>query len=191
MAPLAPFQGRRLTLALELKDASVSHRHFISLPEKQQNLLRAQFPELRELAEGGAAGCHQLAVSVFDHWLSPSEAVSELNGVDLESQTNKDAKLAAFARSLASRHQCYLVKFKGRYHQHPTFRIFTSDEACHRWLTPLPYNIGDKGRFCLAFPQLEMVYFEGHDFTHHLYYKGDSGKPVVEKAAADAGLYLL
>ncbi len=170
----------------------MSSRHFISVPKEQQSLLHAQFPELRDLAEGGAAsGYHQLAVSVFDHWLSAGEAVNELNRVDLESQTSKDAKLAAFARSLASRHDCCLVKFKGRYQRHATFRAFTSDDARNRWLAPLPYNISDKGRFCLVFPQLGMVYFEGHDFTHHLYFKGDSGLPVVEEAAAYAGLHLL
>lgn len=154
-------------------------------------MLGAQFPELQTLAEDGAAGCYELAVSVFDHWLSPDEAVKELNGVDLESQRARDAKLAAFARSLSSRCQSYLVKFKGRHQKNPTFREFTSDDALERWLTPLPYNISNKGRFCLVFPTIRMVYFERHDFTHHLYFKGDSGKPTVEKAAADAGLYLL
>ena len=170
----------------------MNNRHFISLPRERQAQLKAQFPELRELAEEGSAnGVQHIAVSVFDHWLSVDEAIAEIDEVSLDSQRVNDAKLHAFTCGLASRSQCYLVKFKGRHHQHATFRAFTSDSARNRWLTPLPYNIGDKWRFQLVFPQLEMVYFEGSDFTHHIYLKHSIGQRVVEEAAIGSGVYVL
>lgn len=168
------------------------NRHFLSLPREQQRLLQAQFPELLELAEEGAAkGFYQLAVSVFDHWLSAEEAIAEIDEVSLGSQQGNNAKLAAFARHLASRNQCYLVKFKGRYRKQVVFKEFVSQEKRDRWLTPLPHDVGDNWRFLLVFPQLEMVYFEGSDFTHHIYLKEKNGQRVIGAAAADAGVYLL
>jgi len=177
---------------LELKEAWVNNRHFIALPETQQKSLRAQFAYLRELAEAGSAtNFYQLVVSVFDHSLSEEEAIEELNEVSFEAETSRSAKLAAFARSLASRNRCYLVKFKGRRHECPTFRSFTSDDARDRWLTPKPYNISDEWRFCLVFPELDMVYFEGCDFTHHIYLKDAKGRSVLEEAAVENELHLL
>lgn len=188
----AALQTGSLTKALELKDVRVINRHFVSLPRQQQRLLQAQFPELLELAEvGGAKGFHQLDVSVFDHWLSADEAIAEMDEVSLASEQANNEKLATFARLLASRNQCYLVKFKGRYHKRPVFKEFLSDEKRNRWLTPLPHDVGDNWRFRLLFPQLQMVYFEGSDFTHHIYLKEKGGQQVIEAAAVDAGLYLL
>jgi hypothetical protein len=167
-------------------------RRFVALPKKDQDRLTELFGALpRLIAAEEATGYQHQIVSVFDHVLSLEEAKIDLDNVDPTHAARHDEALHAFACALSASSDCYLVKLKGRRKDRLTFRAFTSEEAREQSLVPLPYLVSDRFRFTLVFPNLDLVYFEGTDFTHHLYFKrAESLEPVVE-AARRAGVHLL
>lgn len=167
-------------------------RQFSATSKERQRSLSEQFSGLLELARSQCVPVTQhLLVSVFDHVLTSREAINELDSISSSQQAVHNALLHAFVCKLTESHDCYLVKFKGRYKRCPTFRTFVSDDAKKRFLKPSPYKVSDNLRFVLVLPELDLVYFEGADFTHHLYIQSSDNAGLVEDIVRGSGLYLL
>jgi len=167
-------------------------RRFVALLKEEQDRLAEQFATLPQLiaAEDVDNYQHQ-AVSVFDHFLSAEEAKIQLEDVDNADAASHNESLHKFACNLSARNDCYLVKLKGRHKGRLTFRAFTSAVAKERSLVPKPYMVSDYFRFVLVFPSLDLVYLEGSDFTHHLYFKSAESLEQVVEAASHANIHLL
>ncbi len=72
------------------------------------------FPGLATIASNESTdGYQQVAIAVYDHWLSEEEAYKELNDVPIEKQKINDAKLHSFVCRLTSSFESYLVKRVG------------------------------------------------------------------------------
>ena len=134
-------------------------------------------------------GISHISISIFDHLLSLDEARSMLTNVDDFTRSENDQKLHKFVCTLTSQFDSYLVKFNGRRHNNISFRAFTSDGAREKTLLPQHYEVGDKWRFVLAIPELEALYFEGDDFTHHFYSYRKLDLSKIEPLFDECGVY--
>lgn len=164
----------------------MKHRRFVNLPLNTQKILRAQYKDAYEALEymydtGVLKGIEQVSVSVFDHWLSFDEAIAQLSDIDVSIQYEYNRKLHTFACLLSNSFECYLVKHKGRYSNNVTYRKFSSDKAREDTLWPLDYRVPTRHRFELIIPELDAIYYEDDDFTHHIYFaKGNKSHKFTE-----------
>jgi hypothetical protein len=170
----------------------MANRRFQSLDRKTQANLINCFPDLAAITSNESTGNYQqVAITVYDHWLSEEDAYKELNDISIEKQKINDAKLHSFVCSLTSNFESYLVKRVGRYKQHITFRAFTSPSAKNMALSPLPYLASSSHRFMFVIPSLKLIYVEGLDFTHHAYLKNQASIGALKAEAEKAGVYVL
>jgi len=126
---------------------------------------------VRLYAKEDTSDYKHLSICVFDHWLNQEEARDEIDKVSVEKEGANDRKLHGFCCALASKNECYLIKLLGSKKNEVTFRAFSSEKSCQECLEPEAYNCSSNGRFVLAFPEMELIYFEDWDFTHHIYYR--------------------
>lgn len=170
----------------------MNNRRFQALDKNIQSKLMVLFPKLSVIINNeNTHDYQQVAITVFDHWLTEDEAVKELNDVPIEKQKIYDARLHSFVCGLTSTFESYLVKSVGRHKQHVTFRAFKSDEAKRRTLVPLSYVASRLHRFIFVVPALQLIYTEGWDFTHHAYFIDNTSLEALKAEAAKAGVYVL
>ena len=167
-------------------------RNFRSLPIKKQKTLHNCFPEILGLIRKEETQSYNHAsVSVFDHCLTVDEGNNIFGSLSTKQVNEYNRRLHLFCISLAKSTECYLVKLLGRKKDKVTFWEFTSDTAIGKVLTPSHHLISDRFRFVLALPGLESVYFEGWDFTHHVYYKKDECTDMLITIAQKNKLHIL
>lgn len=167
-------------------------RKFKNISKTKQNILHDQFSHIYELyREGEESELNQLSVSVFDHWLRGDEVQVELSDVSPALQAERDSKLHRFSCLLTENTEAYLVQLKGIGKTRLIFKEFLGEYGKNETLKPLAYNFGSKGRFVLALPRLDVLYFEWWDFTHHFYYGSNVEVGPIREAAESCGLYLL
>ncbi len=157
------------------------------MSKAEHEVLSAQFSALVSELESHEAR----AVSVFDHWLTEREALRELDDVSGPVQQERDARLHQFALELTAQFNGFLVKFVGRYKQRITFRKFANDQGRVKSVKPLPYKYGDTHRFIVVLPDLDAVYVEGSDFTHHIFGQENNYLNAVQQVAQGTGLHVL
>ena len=170
----------------------MSNRRFIAVNKSDQSRLEDEFPELLEIIENNQVdGYKKASITVFDHWLSEEEADAELNNIPPGIEKTYDARLHSFICSLTSRFETYLIRCVGKNKKEITFRRFSSEYAKNRTLTPQPWIASNHSRFMLVIPSLELAYFEGWDFTHHVYLKNTRTIAILKEEASKAGVYVL
>lgn len=170
----------------------MSNRRFMAVDKSVQSRLEEAFPDLSEVIENNPVNRYKTAsITVFDHWLSEEEAATELGDVLPEIEKEYDARLHKFISGLTSKFETYFIKRVGKNKKRITFRAFTSEPAKDKTLTPLPWTASNRSRFILVIPSLELAYFEGWDFTHHVHLKNMSVIAVLKEEAAKAGVYVL
>ena len=159
-------------------------KHFRNVSSEKQIGLQNQFSAIDDLFDDfDKYGYQRASISVYDHWLTREEAEEELDKVPNIKQQAHNIRLHKFCCTLTDEISAYLVKFKGRYKSKVVFKEFLSTPGREKSLIPLEYNYGDKWRFVLVFPSLDLLYFEGSDFTHTFYYKDlEQIKPIAEIA---------
>jgi len=147
-------------------------RHFKRVSKNLNAEILAVFPGILDLYEMSEInGYSKLSISVFSHWLSQNEAIDEIDEVSTYKIKKNNEKLHSFTVALIESTTCYLIKIIGLKKDTVTFRELLSPLKLNKAILPTPHLIGDKWRFVLAIPSLEIIYFEGSDFTHHIYYK--------------------
>jgi hypothetical protein len=167
-------------------------RRFKNISKPKQDILREQFSHIYSLYRADEENeLKQISVSVFDHWLRGNEIEIELSDVSSVLQAERDRKLHRFSCLLAEKTDAYLVQLKGIRKTTLVFKQFTNEDGKRATLKPLAYNCGSKGRFVLALPKLNVLYFEWWDFTHHFYYGNNGGLDPIREAAESCDLYLL
>jgi hypothetical protein len=166
-------------------------RKFHSVSKTEQSKLENSFPCLNNWnSRENYGNFKQSSVSVFDHWLTIDESVVfDANNSDKHSEF--DSRLYKFATMLSKSNESLLVKFKGRYKKRPSFKKFSNEQSRMAILQPRPHDLGNQQRFILAFPSLGLIYAEGWDFTHQIYYNSESTLGVVSDIAGKSGLYVL
>lgn len=170
----------------------MNNRRFQALDKNYQSKLMESFPKLSAIINNESKHDYQqVAITVFDHWLTEDEAVKELNDVPIEKQKIYDAKLHSFVCGLTSTFESYLIKCVGRHKEHITFRAFKSDDARRRTLVPLNYFASHRHRFIFVVPALQLIYTESWDFTHHAYLRDSASLKVLREEAAKVGVYVL
>lgn len=156
--------------------------------KKEQKALLDKFDTLLDVVKEHESGEYeQSSISFFDHWLSRDEAIKHLDNVSLNKQVRRDTLLHEFCSKLASETEVKFVKFRGRYRNKPVFKNIKSNRA----LYPEPYNIGERWRFVLVLPELNAVYCEGCDFTHHIYYPKFQDLSLIYKVANQCGVHVI
>ncbi len=165
---------------------------FRNVSFEKQIELQNQFSAIDELFDDyNKFGYKNASISVYDHWLTREEAEEQLDKISDALQIKHNIKLHSFCCNLTNEVTSYLVKFKGRYKNKVVFKEFLSSSGREKSIIPLEYNYGDKWRFVIVFPSLNLVYFEGCDFTHHFYYRDKSGFKVIENIAKQSGVHVL
>ena len=157
-------------------------RNLINLGKQKQVELKQQFPSIRKLFNiSEQSDYSHLAISVFDHTLTPEEVKLEINDNGSSYNLKYDKKLYYFCVALSESTTVNPVKLIGRYKTKVLFRSFTASKNAKKYLEPKPYHHHDLKRFVLALPIYDSIYFEGCDYTHHLYYKSfEKLDPVLE-----------
>lgn len=167
-------------------------RKFKRLNKAESSRLNSLFPGIGRLyLKEETCDYKHLSISVFDHWLTQEEARKEIDHLTAEKERSNDKKLHDFCCVLASENECYLIKRLGIRKDEVTFRSFISQQSCQECLEPMAYNSGSNGRFVLAFPEIECIYFEDWDFTHHIYYKNSEKLIGLREQVAKHEVYIL
>jgi len=130
----------------------------------------------------------QAYITVFDHWLTINEANNEITH---RPNDIYNKQLHEFANNLFKDYVSYFVKFKGIKKEVINFKVVTSDKAAHELLQPTHHLASGQFRYILAIPELEIIYFEGCDYTHHVYYKSESKLSFVIELAKKYDLHVL
>ncbi|WP_415882899.1 hypothetical protein [Neptuniibacter sp. QD34_54] len=175
---------------------TASKRKFINLPKSKQQSLRHEFATHFEALDtyydtGESESVEWISVTVFDHWLSLDEAILNLDKARDETRKAYDEKLYTFICLLTSQFEAFLVKKLGRYNEKLTFREFTSKEGRKSTLILSDYRCGERARFSFVIPSLGILYFEGSDFTHHIYFKDVNALETIRPLVDRCKLFLL
>lgn len=167
-------------------------RSFVNLPKSESKNLNRQFPEIFDLISlEKVAGYNQRSVCVFDHWLSIDEGKMEIDQISLGGEELHNQNLFNFIVELSGRTTTHLVKIHGRGKSPISFRNFLSRAGLEKKLKPQNHLVTDSLRFILLFPELETIYAEGCDFTHHFYSKNNANNELIEKIAKQNNLFVL
>ncbi|MGX9418199.1 hypothetical protein ACWU4D_12690 [Vibrio sp. WJH972] len=174
----------------------MKNRRFVNLPRQVQNELQDQYQIIYDALErmydiGKLTNIKTRSISVFDHWLSFDEAMSILTEVTPSMQNEYNRRLHKFICSLSHSYECYLIVYKGRYSSKTIYRKFTSDSAREKTLLPQDYRACENERFKLVIPALGIMYFEGSDFTHRLYFSDESVLKVISEYLSEAEVHLI
>jgi hypothetical protein len=168
-------------------------RKFKNVPKSKQNSLSKEFPELLSLyvCEDDAA-YKKVSVSVFDHWLNKEEAIKYIDSATAIQEIENNNSLHNFSISLARSTETYLVKMLDKNTKRKAaFKEFFYELGMENSLIPRHHLSSDTSRFVLVHPQLNAVYFEGSDFTHHIYYKHEKSLEFISKIANETGLSII
>lgn len=167
-------------------------RNFKNVQKAKQKELENIFPELLKLySDENTDTYKKTTVCVFDHWLSNDEAIKEIDKLSNKKEQEHNRKLHSFCVALAKSTECYLVKLLGKKKETISFKKFTNEIGLKNTLVPEHHYVSDTFRFVLALPELEVVYFEGCDFTHHVYYKNETNMQSISNLVTEHGLFLL
>jgi len=167
-------------------------RNFKNTTKIKQNQLNEVFPEMMDLFSWeGTDAYTKVSVCTFDHWLTQEEAIKEIDDVSHHREKEHNKKLHEFSVALAENTECYLVKLIGKKKKRVTYREFTSEVGLRKQLVPELHYIADSCRFVLVLPKLKGVYFEGSDFTHHFYFKGNEDIQKISDLAKKHGLHII
>ena len=167
-------------------------RKFKNLSNQEQVKLREQFIDLeKKLAQKDISEYTYLAISVFDHWLTREEFDSHLFNTSVEEQKLRNKALYSFSKNVVESTRVVNFKLCGlKSKQKPLFRSFTSEKAKLDYFLPV---IGSSGKsfFLSVLPDLNVIFIESWDDTNIMYLKDKSVKPLIEKWAAESGVYCL
>ena len=146
--------------------------------EKEINIL---FPNIKNLiTDYDDIGFNYLGITVFDHWLNRDEANKEL-GEDEPQYLKKDRnnKLYKFNIDINRNFELYYVRIRGRQKDNIVYRHINYDKC----LSPGIHGYGWGHMSIFVLPKLKAVYFEGYDYTYHLYYQD---KKLLDKFLSKA-----
>ena len=167
-------------------------RSFVNLSKSETLHLNNQFPEILDLVNlEQVDGYSHYSISVFDHWLSSEEAKTEIDQISSSSEESHNLNLYEFIVKLSGKTTTYLVKRIGKRKSNLTFRKFLSNAGIEKTLRLKHHLVSDSYRFILLFPELETIYFEGCDFTHHFYSKKNSKNDLIETLVKINKLHIL
>jgi len=167
-------------------------RRFKNVKTEKKIQLDKEFSNILKTYGDDTSGKYEcLTISVFDHCLSLEEAIEQIDNVSKNDEKSHDNKLFEFCKKFTLNEECYLVKLKGMDKSKVTYREFTSTTARNETLRPQSYLASNVYRFVLVLPELESVYFEGWDFTHHLYYKNEEKLKHFMRIMKENDLYII
>ncbi len=151
-------------------------RTLVNLNKHRQRLLAEQFPDVLGLEScSGNFGYKRIAISVFDHWLSRSEANELLNNIDAAERERRNKIHRFLNEKIISSTSCLTYKIKGRLRKrHPIFKRFANSRSASNYVKPNDNSISSNYYFRLVLPELEAIYYEGSDDTNYLYYKEEA-----------------
>jgi len=151
--------------------------------------IKSKIPNLLNLLYLGDDQYHEVAISVFDHFLLRNE-VSQIfiddNFEELEIRRNK---LESFVKSLFELTKIYLWRYK----RHDKIYIYKVSSL--KYLQNV-CNIQNQvsntvENYSLIIPEFSCVYDEGSDWTNQLYYKDRVQiKPIIDLVQS-SGLHIL
>ena len=166
-------------------------RKFINLSKNRQVELNSNFPDLLKLySVEDSSHYKQVAVSVFDQWLTREEFQND--SPDKIEQLRRDKSLHDFTKIMSKETEILNFKFKGKWEcSYPSFRKFTSQDAMDSYLHPAGGN-DSSDKFCrLVLPEFKAVFFESWDYTNIFYIQDDKVIPQIKKWARESGVYCL
>ena len=174
---------------------TMSHRRLHNLPLSRQMELSRQYPWLKDVhTDDPRTDVKILSISVFDHWLSREDACRLLENVPPFEQARREACHAQFCGLLVRGTSVLSFTFRRRRGDRLVFREFTSQAALSSYCTPNgARSFGGRGtrHFHVALPDLNCVFYEGWDDTHHFFFTDSTSMGPLHKWASQSGLYLL
>ena len=160
--------------------------------ENQERLLNV-FPNIVDVTSGvDGHGYKMLSVSVFDHWLTEEEAMGLLQNVSntLDAQ-RKSLHYCLNKKIVTSVNAVSFDIHDVEARVLPIFMGFSGPDTACEYVVPSNYDISTEFYFRLAMPDLRCLYFEGSDYTNHLYFQQEADVVNILKFAAQCGLSVL
>lgn len=166
-------------------------RKYQNINKKLESSTLSIFPNFESIVlDDGAIPCiyNEAHISVFNHWLSVEEADKEITDApnDIYNQA-----LHNFSLNLFKQYQAYFVKFKGNDKKYTRLKVAINDKALEIITTPTHHLSSGQFRFVALIPELEVLYLEGCDYTHHIYYKSEPKFNKLKTMISEYGLYVL
>jgi hypothetical protein len=170
----------------------MNNRPVQTLQPSRQAELHRQYPWLEAVHVGECPGdVKLLSISVFDHWLSREEACRFLERIPPEEKALRDARHARFCALLVAGTPVFSFSFRRRDFDNLVFLEFTSKAALSRYCTPNGGRTLSHRHFNVALPELNCVFFESWDDTHHFYFTDPASMTPIHEWAHQSGLHLL
>ncbi|GLS24622.1 hypothetical protein [Marinibactrum halimedae] len=167
-------------------------RKILNCDKLKQKELREKYPFLYELECGENSGnLHDIAISIFDHWLSEDEAVNLLGDVSAGGEVeSRVAPHRNFNHFLVSSYESFTYRFKGKLnHRYVVFKKFKTLGAAKDYVEPKIESVSNRYKFSLIIPELDAIYFEGDDYTNYLYSSNPNNLSLLLSKAQELGLY--
>lgn len=158
-----------------------------------QERLLTTFPNILEVTSGDEDHTYEmLSISVFDHWLDREEATSLLENVSSSVDSRRKGLHHCLSRKLVTSLDAVTFNIESDGTKtRPVFKGFVSPQSACDYVEPSDHNISARFYFKLAIPDLSCLYFEGSDYTSHLYYQRESEISTILKIAEQCGLFVL
>lgn len=170
----------------------MSNRRLHNLPLSRQIELRRQYPWLKAVHEDEPrTDVKILSISVFDHWLSREDACRLLENVPPIEQARRKALHTKFCELLVNCTSVLSFAFRRRARDRLVFREFTSKTALSKYCTPDGGRTFGHRHFHVALPDLNCVFYEGWDDTHHFFFTDATAVAPLHRWAEQSELYLL
>ena len=170
----------------------MSRRHLLNLPPARQSELSGRYNWLKDVHECERDRDVRVAsISVFDHWLSRTEACELLERVSPTEQARRDALHAAFCAALKEKTEVISFAFRGRRKDRIVFRKFISKHALASYLTPHGGKLLTHRQFHVVLPEFGCAFYESWDDTNHLFFKGTELPSLIAELAKQNGLHVL
>ena len=167
-------------------------RDIINLTSSETQEINNKFPYLIDLINCEQNGFYEIAsISPFDHLLSEEDASSKIDDVTENEAQVYNNNLYNFVVSLGRETTLLSVKTCGRKKNKLKIRRFTSNEALKRKLKLKHQFAPNTSRFILLLPELESIYFENWDFTHHIFSKKTAKNELIKKLATENMLHVI
>ncbi|MFZ6745783.1 hypothetical protein ACO0LC_21370 [Undibacterium sp. JH2W] len=157
---------------------------------KEQSI-HLQFPFLQNVKENinhGEMG--QVALSVFDHWITCESEYHLLDNIGVIEQENRNQKFLSHWAAIFDATEIFTLRYRGRWPKKERLVIKQyADKA--GYLAQCRLKMGNSPFQFLILPEFDCLYMASWDDTNHLYFNDRLRAEPILSLAKKSGLHIL
>lgn len=158
-------------------------RRFKNITKSRQLELEKQFPNLMG---GDWDDCISIGISTFDHVLTWDEFVELIDEASPADTKRRYSVFDSFNHLLIDKFDVLTFRYNQIGRKKLIFKGFTSISAAVNYLTHT-----DRENYQVVIPELNAVYYEGHDDCNCFYVDSEEAKEQVVSLLKGTGLHVL